>query len=84
MRLSSFCLNVFTVLIYKIDNSNYYCFKHDAAFCPVVYPFTMLIVSWQFLAQILIGCHGIAVSPEDPPLGTFHRNTIPCFGNDQK
>jgi len=20
-----------------------------------------------------IGCHGIVVSPEDPPLGTFHR-----------
>ena len=22
-----------------------------------------------------IGCHGIVVSPEDPPLGTFHRTT---------
>ena len=57
MRLSSFCLNVFTVLLYKIDHSKNYSCKHFAAFGSIVSPFATLIVSWLFLAQNLIYCY---------------------------
>jgi len=37
-----------------------------------VHHFTLLIKFWQLFAQFRSVCHGIAVSPEDPPLDALH------------
>ena len=29
---------------------------------------------WAIFGSTRVGCHGIPVPPEDPPLGTLHRN----------
>ena len=64
----------------KVDNYSDFRFSCGAACCLEMY------ISFHFTQGVLaiisstrIGCHGTPVSPEDPSLGTFHRNSSPSL-----
>jgi len=76
-RLCFFCSETilkYRTRVHKVDSLDDFYLNHYTctAGCPEV-SFHFPVVSWQILAQQPIGCHGIPVPPEDPPLGTLHR-----------
>jgi len=69
--LLDFLLNILSyyikyMILFNSAHSLFYLFPRSVSF-----PLTHQVL--VILGSIPIGCHGIAVSPEDPPLGTFHR-----------